>query len=77
MQLPIDERILEILSSSELILSPTIIAENIEKSRAEVSRRLGDLSEHGLVIKVRRGRYEISELGEEYLSGEFDATKAE
>jgi len=75
MQLPIDERILEVLSSSDLILSPTIIAENIDKSRAEVSRRLSVLSEYGLVVRVRRGRYEISEKGDEYLSGTIDANQ--
>ncbi|RDZ38761.1 transcriptional regulator [Haloferax sp. Atlit-47N] len=73
MQLPIDERILEVLSSSKLILSPTIIAENIDKSRSEVSRRLTELSERGLVSKVRRGRYEIADLGNEYLAGKIDA----
>ncbi|MDS0243817.1 MULTISPECIES: winged-helix domain-containing protein [Haloferax] len=77
MQLPIDERILEVLSSSELVLSPTIIAENIDKSRAEVSRRLGELSDRDFVDRVRRGRYKISDLGNQYLSGEFDASSLE
>jgi len=69
MQLPIDERILEVLSSSGLVLSPTIIAENIEKSREEVSRRLSTLVENGLCRRVKRGRYEITDEGESYLSG--------
>ncbi|SEK90877.1 helix-turn-helix domain-containing protein [Haloferax larsenii] len=77
MQLPIDDRILEVLSSSGLILSPTIIAENIEKSREEVSRRLSVLTEHGLVEKVRRGRYRIDDLGEGYLTGDLDVSEIE
>ncbi|SFR36068.1 hypothetical protein SAMN04487947_0414 [Halogeometricum rufum] len=55
MQLPIDDRILEVLHSSELVLSPTIIAENIDKSRAEVSRRLPILVENDLVKKQIEG----------------------
>jgi predicted transcriptional regulator len=74
MQLPIDERILEILESSGLILSPAIIAKNIEKTRPEVNRRLSVLVEYGLVERVERGYYVIAERGEEYLTGEFDAT---
>lgn len=76
MQLPIDDRILEILDSSGLILSPTIIAENIDKSREEVSRRLTDLVDHEFVYRVRRGRYEITDKGSAYLVGEnLDRTK--
>jgi len=77
MQLPIDERILEVLGTSSLILSPTIIAENIGKSREEVSRRLSTLVEQGYCEKVRRGRYRITERGESFLTGELDADKRE
>jgi predicted transcriptional regulator len=74
MQLPIDDRILEILDSSELILSPAVIALNIEKSRSEVNRRLSILVEYGLLTRVKRGYYEISTTGEAYLNGELDAS---
>jgi predicted transcriptional regulator len=76
MQLPIDDRILETLSYG-LILSPTIISENIDKSRAEVNRRLTVLNEQGLVKKVSRGRYKIAGNGELYLDGELDASELE
>lgn len=72
---PMDDRILEALQSSGLILSPAIIAYNIDMSREAVTRRLKVLSEHGLVNKVERGKYEIRELGEQYLEGEIDAGK--
>ena len=75
MQLPIDERILEVLHSSDLILSPTIIAENIDKSRGEVSRRLSELTDRSLVERLERGRYQITEDGRAYLYGELDAGK--
>jgi DNA-binding IclR family transcriptional regulator len=70
-----DHQILEILGESELVLSPTIIAENIDKSRDEVNRRLSVLVDYEFVSRVRRGRYEISERGSAYLAGEFDATE--
>jgi len=70
MQLPIDERILEALDSSGMVLSPAVIAVNIDKSRGEVNRRLLVLVEHGFVTRVERGYYEISEAGEQFLAGE-------
>lgn len=75
MQLPIDERILEALDSSGMILSPAVIAINIDKSRDEVNRRLSTLVEYGLVTRVKRGYYEITELGEQYLAGEVERSE--
>lgn len=72
MQMPIDDRILEALATSGLVLSPSVIAFNIDKSRSEVNRRLSALVEHGLVERVKRGYYKITELGEQYLAGEID-----
>jgi len=76
MQLPIDDRILELLDSSGLILSPSAIAINIDKSRDEVNRRLTILLDHNLVTRVKRGYYEITERGQKYLTGELDLTDA-
>ena len=55
--------------AKNLVLSPTIIAENIDKSRVTVSRRLDSLRAGGLVEKVDRGRYKITWDGELYLRG--------
>lgn len=74
MQLPLDERILKALDSSGLILSPAVISINIDKSRSEVNRRLSTLVEYGLVARVQRGYYEITETGQQYLAGELDAS---
>ncbi|AFO57915.1 winged helix-turn-helix domain-containing protein [Natrinema sp. J7-2] len=73
MQMPTDERILEALQSSGMILSPAVIAKNIDRSREEVTRRLTVLVEYGFVTRVERGYYEIDESGEQYLAGELDA----
>ena len=69
MQLPIDDRILEILADTGIILSPAVIAINIDKSRDEVNRRLSKLVDEGMVVRVKRGYYEITEEGEAYLNG--------
>ena len=77
MQLPTDERILEALDSSGMILSPAVIARNIDRSREEVTRRLSDLVKYGLASRVERGYYEITDLGEQYLEGDLDADDLE
>ncbi len=77
MQLPIDERILEVLDSSGMILSPAVIAINIDKARSEVNRRLSSLVDYGLVTRVKRGYYEITADGKAYLAGELDASEIE
>ena len=66
---PIDDRIIELFHSSNLVLTPAIIAYNIEYSRGEVNRRLTKLERHGLIERVERGKYRISGLGEQYLQG--------
>lgn len=68
---PMDDQILELFHSADLVLTPAVIALNIGRSREEVNRRLGELLEHGLVAKPDRGKYHITELGERYLHGEI------
>jgi predicted transcriptional regulator len=75
MQLPVDERILEALDTSGMILSPSVIAINIDKSRSEINRRLATLVDYGLVTRVKRGYYEITDDGRTYLEGDLDATE--
>lgn len=64
---PMDEEILELFHSNDLVLTPTIIAYNIAHSRESVSRRLAQLQKHGFVEKVDRGKYRMTELGDQYL----------
>lgn len=66
---PADDRILEVFHSSELVLTPAIIAYNIDYSREEVNRRLSELGDAGLVERVERGKYRLTDLGEKYLRG--------
>jgi DNA-binding transcriptional ArsR family regulator len=66
---PMDDELLELFHSVDLVLTPSIIAYNIDRSREEVNRRLSELEEHGLVERVERGKYRITDLGERYLLG--------
>lgn len=68
---PIDDQILQLFHSSHLVLTPSIIAYNIDYSAKEVNRRLSTLAEHGLVAKVERGKYQLTDTGERYLRGEL------
>lgn len=70
---PIDDPILEVFRSSDLVLTPAIIAFNIGYSREEVNRRLSKLESHGLIRKIERGKYQITPQGKRYLQG-FPAT---
>jgi DNA-binding transcriptional ArsR family regulator len=54
-----DLEILDVLGS-ELVLSPSIIAENIDRSREGVSNRLSALNAGGLIKKIDRGKYKIT-----------------
>jgi DNA-binding transcriptional ArsR family regulator len=66
---PMDDRIIELFHSSDLVLTPGIIAYNIDYSRGEVNRRLSELEDHGFVEKLERGKYRLTDRGERYLSG--------
>lgn len=68
--MPIDDVILEVLSSSGLILTPAVIAFNIDYSREEVNRRLSRLETEGLVKRVERGKYRLTDHGERYIGSE-------
>ena len=76
MQMPTDDRILEALETG-LSLTPAVIAENIDKSRQHVTRRLSALREHGFVERPKRGYYVITDRGQLYLTGELDISDLE
>ncbi|TYL36905.1 transcriptional regulator [Natronococcus pandeyae] len=74
---PMDDHVLQTLKTSELVLTPSIIALNIDRSREAVSRRLTELSDRGFVERVDRGKYEITTVGEQYLDGELPVRESE
>lgn len=72
-----DDRILETLSESNLILSPHVLAVNTDYTRQHITNRLSKLTEAKLVEKVDTGLYKITDRGRAYLTGELDAEELE
>lgn len=67
--LPVDDTVLNLFHATDLVLTPSIIAYNIDYSRDEVNRRLVELERRGFVEKVERGKYRITVLGKQYIEG--------
>jgi len=80
MQLPTDERILEVLQSSELVLSPAVIGKNIDKSREQVNRRLTELVDYGFVTEssaaITRSPIQVSSISREISMPPISSPKA-
>ncbi|WP_435196931.1 helix-turn-helix domain-containing protein [Natronomonas sp. EA1] len=66
---PMDDAILELFHSADLVLTPTVIALNLDRSREEVNRRLSTLEREGYVERVTRGKYRMTPDGAAYLYG--------
>lgn len=72
-----DDRIQELLDESDLILSPRILAVNLDYSRSWVSQRITKLMDADLIRWVDGGHYKITDRGRAYLEGELDADELE
>ncbi|WP_076143222.1 helix-turn-helix domain-containing protein [Natrinema saccharevitans] len=72
-----DDRILETLADSDLILSPRVLSANIDYSRHYLSTRLGKLCDAGLVDRIDEGLYRITDRGHAYLEGKLEADEIE
>jgi ArsR family transcriptional regulator, cadmium/lead-responsive transcriptional repressor len=72
-----DDRLLETLAESNLILSPRVLSVNTDYSRHYLSTRLSELHDAGLVERVDEGLYRITGRGQAYLVGELDADELE
>jgi DNA-binding PadR family transcriptional regulator len=73
-----DDRILEIISQ-EGPSSPKTIKDTgvIHVSKGHISNRLSTMAEHGLLHRLPNGVYSLTEEGEAYLEGEYDAEAGE
>ncbi|AXG08645.1 hypothetical protein DU484_01565 [Haloplanus rubicundus] len=74
----LDERILELfVESEEEFMAPSDIGEHerIPYSGAYVAKRCRKLAKHGLLKAVGRGLYTITDEGQEYLKGEYNAAE--
>lgn len=61
----LDNQILYVLLTG-LTLTPSVIADNLDKSRQAVSQRLNALRAGGLVRKEERGKYSLTKEGYAY-----------
>ncbi|WP_079988921.1 helix-turn-helix domain-containing protein [Halosegnis longus] len=62
---PVDKEILGVMATG-LILTPSVISENIGRASGSVSRRLKTLLDESLIKKESRGKYHISNIGMAY-----------
>lgn len=79
---PVDRDVLEVLRNEgnhELVLTPRLIAENIDWERNTVRRHVRTLAEHGLVehYDEAAGIYQLTDRGRAYLAGELAAEELE
>lgn len=70
-----DERVLEFLDEKEIVASPSVIGANIDYTGEYISRRCRMLADVGLLQRVDSSNYRITELGEQFLVGDIDASK--
>lgn len=69
-----DDRILEYLQENDgATVGEITKSDSIRVSNPHVSNRCKKLAEHGLVHAIGNGAYVITEQGEAYLEGEYDA----
>jgi DNA-binding transcriptional ArsR family regulator len=59
----LDREILALLGNTRVIMTPAVIAKNLDRARSSISRRLNTLEAGGMVEKVERGHYKISDEG--------------
>ena len=55
------------------VLGPTVIADNMDMTRAHVSKRISLLVDHGLLEQIEDGKYRITARGRAFLRGELEA----
>jgi len=70
----LDREILALLGRTKVIMTPALIAKNIDGTRSSVSRRLSTLQAGGMVEKVERGHYRISDEGHARMYEEVPVT---
>lgn len=72
-----DDYILEFFEETNIVATPHVVAANIDYSRQYVNRRIRQLAEHSLVENTGDGLYQITDRGQEYLTGDLAADELE
>ncbi|WP_255192418.1 MarR family transcriptional regulator [Natronobeatus ordinarius] len=74
---PVDYEIMLFFDEHPILVSPKVLAVNIEYDRQYVSRRCSALTDAGLLESVDTGLYQLTEKGQTYLEGELDVSELE
>jgi Mn-dependent DtxR family transcriptional regulator len=74
---PVDYEIMLFFDEHAILVSPRVLAANIEYDRQYVSKRCRTLSEAGLLEVVDTGLYRLTETGHTYLEGDLDVSELE
>ena len=68
-----DDYILNFMEEHDIILSPVIIAINLDLTRQYVSQRCKKLSRADLIDEVENSKYQLNDRGRVYLDGELSS----
>ncbi|ARS91765.1 phage repressor protein [Natrarchaeobaculum aegyptiacum] len=74
---PVDYEIMLFFDEYPILVSPKILAVNIDYDRHYVSRRCSALSDAGLLEPVDTGLYQLTDTGRDYLEGDLDVCELE
>ncbi|OYR62754.1 phage repressor protein [Halorubrum sp. E3] len=69
---PVDYEILEFFENHDIVVSPKVLAANIDYNRQYVSKRCQTLLRSGLLDQPKDGLYQLSKLGQDFLAGNVD-----
>lgn len=67
----------EVADTRLSVQSTSVLAYNLDYTQRNVSEKLGELTEAGLVEKHADGRYSVSDRGRAFLRGEVEAGELE
>lgn len=71
--MPVDDKIMEYLQS-EGTSTPSRIGEGIGNDSNYVTQRCSELTNRGLLQRIARGVYQLTDQGQAYLEGDLDAS---
>jgi len=74
---PVDYEILIFFEDHDILVSPKVIANNIDYDRQYVSKRCVELMDKGLLRKDETSLYELTDLGRDFLEGTIEAPEIE
>jgi predicted transcriptional regulator len=68
-----DDRILEFFDQYPIALPPSVLTYHLNYSKVHINNRMRKLADEGLLEKVdpKRGFYEITNIGTDYLRGDL------